>query len=53
MENKYIAALYHATTNSKCDDNICAFYWLPQVKQLTGKIDTAIEVILRESTSLG
>lgn len=36
----------------KCDDNTCAFYWLPQVKQLTGEIDNAIEVILRESAGL-
>ena len=33
----------------KCDDNTCAFYWLPQVKQLTGEIDTVIEGILREN----
>lgn len=42
--------IYHIDDSYfKCDDNTCAFYWLPQVKQLTGKIDTAIEVILRES----
>jgi nucleoside 2-deoxyribosyltransferase len=45
--------IYHIDDSYfKCDDNTCPFYWLPQVKQLTGKIDTAIEVILRESTSL-
>ena len=46
--------IYHIDDSYfKCDDNTCAFYWLPQVKQLTGKIDTVIDVILRESTSLG
>jgi hypothetical protein len=37
----------------KCNDNTCAFYWLPQVKQLTGEIEAVIEVILRENTNLG
>lgn len=48
------AYLYH-TDNSyfKCDDATCAFYWLPQVKRLTGQIDDAIEVILRENIGLG
>lgn len=46
--------IYHADDSYfKCNSNTCAFYWLPQVKQLTGKMDHAIEVILRESTSLG
>ncbi|MEA5038498.1 MAG: nucleoside 2-deoxyribosyltransferase [Clostridiaceae bacterium] len=46
--------IYHIDDSFfKCDDNTCAFYWLPQVKRLTGEIDTAIEVILRENTSLG
>ena len=34
-----------------CDDHTCPFYWLPQVKQLTGRLDTAIQVIMRESAS--
>ena len=33
----------------KCDDNTCAFYWLPQVKQLTGRIEDAVECILQEN----
>lgn len=43
------------TDNSyfKCDDNTCAFYWLPQVKQLTGKTDTVIETILSENLNTG
>lgn len=35
------------------DDNTCAFYWLPQVKWLTGDTDAAIEAILRENTGPG
>ncbi len=34
----------------KCDDHTCAFYWLPQTKQLTGKIEDAIEFVLQENT---
>ncbi len=34
-----------------CDDNTCAFYWLPQVRRLTGKMDAAIETIVRENTN--
>ena len=46
--------IYHTDDSYfKCDDNTCSFYWLPQVKQLTGEIDAAIEVILRENASLG
>ena len=46
--------IYHTDdTYFKCDDNSCAFYWLPQVKQLAGEIDIAIEAILRESTIPG
>lgn len=46
--------IYHIDDSYyKCDDNTCAFYWLPQVQQLTGEIDTVVEVILRESASLG
>lgn len=42
--------IYHRDdTYFQCDDHTCAFYWLPQVKQLTGNIDTAVEVILCES----
>lgn len=37
----------------KGDDNTCSFYWLPQVKRLTGKIDTVIEMILEENTNCG
>lgn len=37
----------------QCDAHTCAFYWLPQVKQLTGEVDTVVEVILRENTGLG
>lgn len=45
--------IYHIDDSYfKCDDNTCAFYWLPQVKQLTGKIDTVIEAILQENKSL-
>jgi nucleoside 2-deoxyribosyltransferase len=33
----------------KCDDNTCAFYWLPQIKQIAGEINAAIEVILQEN----
>lgn len=41
--------IYHADDSYfKCDDRTCAFYWLPQVKQLTGEIDAAIDIILRE-----
>lgn len=44
--------IYHIDDSYfKCNDNTCAFYWLPQVKQLTGKIETVIEVILRENTN--
>ena len=46
--------IYHADDSYfLCDDNTCSFYWLPQVKQLTGKIDAAVEAILRENTSPG
>lgn len=46
--------LYHMDDSFfTCDEHTCAFYWLPQVKQLTGKIEDAIEVILRENESLG
>lgn len=44
-----IVYIFHADDSYfRCDDNTCAFYWLPQVKQLTGKIDAAIEVILQQ-----
>lgn len=36
-----------------CDDQTCAFYWLPQVKRLTGELDAAIDAILSENTSNG
>ena len=36
----------------KCNDTTCAFYWLPQVKQVTGEIDSVITAVLRENTSL-
>lgn len=43
--------VYHVDdTYFKCDENTSAFYWLPQVKRLTGEIDSAIEVILRKCT---
>lgn len=46
--------IYHVDDSYfRCDDLTCAFYWLPQVKRLTGTIDAAIEVILREGTGLG
>jgi len=45
--------IYHIDDSYfKCDDNTCAFYWLPQVKQITGEMDTAIEVILQENKSI-
>lgn len=37
----------------RCDDNTCAFYWLPQVRRLTGEVDAAIGVILRGSMGPG
>lgn len=37
----------------RCDDHTCAFYWLPQVRRLTGKIDAAIDLILRENADNG
>lgn len=46
--------IYHMDdTYFACDDNTCSFYWLPQVKQLTGTIDAAVEAILRENTGPG
>lgn len=35
------------------DDNTCAFYWLPQVKQLTGPMEAAVNQVIRENTNLG
>lgn len=37
-------------TYFKCDEQTCAFYWLPQVRRLTGDIDAAVGVILRKDT---
>lgn len=46
--------IYHVDDSYfKGDDNTCAFYWLPQVKQLTGEIDAAVEVIFRENMNPG
>lgn len=46
--------LYHEDDSYfKQDEHTCAFYWLPQVKQLTGTIDSAIEVILQENLDIG
>ncbi len=43
--------IYHMDDSFfKCDDNTCAFYWLPQAKHLTGKIENAVELILQENT---
>ena len=45
--------LYHIDdTYFKCDDATCAFYWLPEVTQLSGELDKAIEVILQENKSI-
>lgn len=42
--------IYHIDdTYFRCDRNTCAFYWLPQVKHLTGEVDAAIEAIIREN----
>ena len=42
--------IYHVDDSYfKCDDNTCPFYWLPKVKQLTGKIENAVEIILQEN----
>lgn len=44
--------IYHADDSYFwCDGDTCAFYWLPQVSRLTGDIEGAIEVILREAGS--
>lgn len=46
--------IYHEDDSFfKCDDNTCAFYWLPQVKRLTGEIDAAAKVILQEGENPG
>ena len=44
--------IYHADdAYFKRDDATCVFYWLPQVTQLTGEIDAAIEEILQAKTN--
>ena len=35
-------------TYFKCDNNTCAFYWLPQVKQFVGGIDDVVGELLGE-----
>lgn len=41
--------IWHADdTYFKGDENTCAFYWLARVTRLTGNLDAAVEVILRE-----
>ncbi|HIW72523.1 MAG TPA: nucleoside 2-deoxyribosyltransferase [Candidatus Levilactobacillus faecigallinarum] len=43
--------LYHPdTTYFQPNKDTCAFYWLPQVHQLTGSLAAAIVVILRENS---
>lgn len=46
--------IYHGDdTYFRDDDNTSAFYWLPQVRRLTGEVDAAIDVMVRESTGPG
>lgn len=44
--------LYHTDDSYfKSDGDTCAFYWLPQVTQLSGAIENAVEFILTENTN--
>ena len=42
--------LYHEDNSFfQCDDATCAFYWLPQVSRLTGKLEEALTTVLHEN----
>lgn len=46
--------IYHTDdAYMRCDEHTCAFYWLPQVTQLTGKMDTVAATILQAGTRPG
>jgi len=44
--NKQIYLCHADNRYFQCDDNTSAFYWLPQIKQLTGNTDEIAKMLL-------
>jgi len=47
--NKLIFLCHTDNTYFSCDDNTSAFYWLPQVNQLTGSIDEVADMLINSA----